>query len=172
MVTVQDLLEQMTWAINEGGPAAGGKQEVFEFLTNIGRVISANPTYATPPREPRRPYPQELLPLIQQLTWATGERSLPTNIETFLATISWYFKGTGPIIHTGAYLRPKSPPLPQALKSLPLVDLPDLYQIAYWLINEGQANPIAYAFMQAVGYYLFQSAPRTVAGPYRYPTRF
>lgn len=75
-------------------------------------------------------------------------------------------------MNTGPYLRPTSPPLPPALKSLPLIDLPDLYQIAYWLINEGRGNPVAYAFMQAVGHYLFQPTPRTVPGPYRYPTKF
>jgi hypothetical protein len=169
MSNVQDLLEQMTWAINEGGPGVGGRQEVFEFLANIGRVIQASPTFGAPPRNPRQPYPPDLLPLIQQLAWASNERPLSPAIEFFLSTISWYFKGTGPFMNTGPYLRPTFPPLPRALQSLPLNDLSEVYRVAYWLINEGTGNPKAYAFMEAVGHYLFQRTPRTVAGPHRYP---
>jgi hypothetical protein len=172
MTSVPDLLEQMTWAINEGGPLVGGKQEVFEFLSNVGRVIFAGPSRTNPAKPPTGPYAPDLLPMIQQLSWATATASAfgNTSVSYFLQTVAWYLTGTGPKLNTPPYPQPTQPPLPPALQSLPVSDIPDLYQIAYWLINEGSSgNQKARAFIEAIGYYLFHQNVRTSPWIYRYP---
>jgi len=172
-VNVPDLLEQLTWAINQGGPQAGGSSEVFQFLSNVGRVINRQPTFRTPPREPSKPYAPDLLPLIQQLTWATNEKPLAPSVETFLGTIAWYYRGTFPNLNPGQYSKPTTPPLPEALQYLPLDELPFIYQVIYWLINEGEkGNQKAWDFLKAIGHYLLVPPLATVSpGPFRYPYR-
>ena len=170
MMNIPDLLEQMTWAINEGGPSSGGKKEVFEFLSNVGRVIGATPAFTNPARPPTGPYAPDLLPLIQQMSWETGQNPLDDRVINFLYTIAWYFTGTGPKLFPPPFPKPTGPPPPPALQSLPLEDIPSMYQVAYWLLNEGSsANPKARAFLVAIGQYLFQNPPRTGSGPRRYP---
>lgn len=173
MTNVPDLLEQMTWAINEGGPFVGGKQEVYEFLANVGRVINITPSRTAASKPPVKPYAPDLLPLIQQMAWSANEKPMPASIETFLATITWYLTGKTPNLNnTGPFFKPTGPPLPPALQSLPLNEIPFVYQVAYWLINEGAAgNQQARAFLEALGHYLFFPNPRTAVGPFRYPTK-
>ena len=64
----------MTWAINEGYPYLPDRQAVLEFISNIGQVLSP-PAIPQPlqARPPTKPYPDDLLPLIQQLAWKLSE---------------------------------------------------------------------------------------------------
>jgi len=172
MTNVPDLLEQMTWAINQGGPNAGGggAQEVYEFLANIGRVFWATPKTTSGARPPVGPYAPDLIPLMQQIAWEVNNKTPNRDVEVFLSTISYYFSGNSPsLAHWGPYFKPTFPPPPAAVQSLPLNDIPSLLQVAYWLINEGAGNPKAWAFLQAVAHYLFQTIRTTSPGRWRYP---
>lgn len=86
-----------------------------------------------------------------------------------------YFTGTGPNLTTGPYLKPTGPPLPAALQSLPLNDLPSLYQAASWVINDGSppygGNEQAWKFLEAKGHYLGYRLKSTGPGKYRYPEK-
>jgi len=173
MMNIPDLLEQMTWAINQGGyDNAGktGKKEVFEFLSNIGRVIFAAPTATAPARTPSNPYSPDLLPLMEQMAWAAGDPNLAPSVYIFLYTISYYFRLTGPILVQAPYQKPTGPPLPPSLQSLPLDELPLIYQVAYWLINDGSTgNTKAWNFLQAIGTYLNAPIRTTGTGLFEYP---
>ena len=171
MTSVPDMLEQMTWAINEGGPLGPGrgKQEVYEFLSNIAPMLAApRPSLTSPTRPPLQPYSPDVLPLIQQMAWLINE--FPTNVLTFLKTLSFYF--SSPLrFMTGPYVQPMTPPLPPALQYMPMEDLEALYQVIYWLLNEGAfGNQKARGFLEAIGYYLSQGTPRTLPGQFRYPS--
>jgi hypothetical protein len=171
MSNIPDLLEQFTWAINEGGPAAGGRQEVYEFLSNVGRSFLTRPATGAAPKPPTGPYPPDLLPLIQQLAWNAAESAFGNSEAAyFLQTVTWYLTGTGPKPNTPPYLKPTFAPLPTALQSVPIPDPADIFQIAYWLINEGvSGNKKARAFIEAIGWYLGRLQPITVAGSMKYP---
>jgi hypothetical protein len=170
MTNVPDLLEQFTWAINQGGPGVGGKEEVFQFLSNVGRVIAAKPLLTAAART-TAPYAPDLLPMIQQMTWEAAVSPFSTaNAALFLQTVAWYLTGTGPKPNPPQYEKPISPPLPTALQSVPIADISDVYQIAYWLINEGiSGNKKARAFIEAIGWYLGHPNPLTVKGNMQYP---
>jgi hypothetical protein len=175
MTNVPDLLEQFTWAINQGGPAAGGRQEVFQFLTNVGRIFFASPSPTAAASGPTGPYAPDLLPMIQQMAWEAADSPFTTtSVAYFLQTVAWYLTGTGPKPNTPIYLKPTAPPLTTALQSLPVADISDVYQIAYWLINEGVlGNPKARAFIQAIGWYLGRSpTPGKGNMQYPYPNKF
>jgi hypothetical protein len=172
MIDIADLLEQMTWAINQGGPGAGGPEEVYEFLYDVGRVILAVPSPTAPPREPRGNYPPDLLPLIQQMAWASAEDAPVHPVYTFLNTISYYYKLTGPLLREARFKKPTgpNPNIPPALKSLPLSQLPFIFQVAYWMINDGATgNKQAWDFLLAIGHYLSQNLKTTFPGPFQYP---
>jgi hypothetical protein len=172
MINIPDLLEQMTWAINQGGPSVGGKQEVYEFLVDVGRVILAQPSVTAPARQPIGPYSPDLLPLIQQMAWASADENPTPAVYTFLYTISYYFRLTGPIMSPAKYKKPTGPNpyLPPALQQLPLDQLPLMYQVAYWLINDGvTGNSKAWAFLQALSNYFGAPIRTTLAGPVQYP---
>jgi hypothetical protein len=171
MTNVPDLLEQFTWAINEGGPGIGGREEVYQFLSNVGRVILAKPSATAAAKPPTAPYAPDLLPMIQQMAWEAADSPFTTtSVSYFLQTVAWYLTGTGPRPNTPPYQTPTFPPLTTALQSLPIADIPDVYQIAYWLINEGiSGNKKARAFIEAIGWYLGRPSPLTVQGNMRYP---
>ena len=171
MTNVPDLLEQFTWAINQGGPGVGGKQEVFQFLSNVGRVIFASPSPTAAAHGPTGPYAPDLLPMIQQMAWEAADNPFTgSNVAYFLQTVAWYLTGTGAKAPTPSYLKPTTPPLTTALQSLPIADISDVYQIAYWLINEGIAgNKKARAFIEAIGWYLGHPSPTTGKGNMQYP---
>jgi hypothetical protein len=174
MINIPDLLEQMTWAINQGGPAVGGKQEVFEFLYDVGRVILTQPAANAPPRQPSQPYAPDLLPLIQKMAWASAEDSPTTFVYAFLNTISYYFRLTGPVMAPAKFKKPTGPNpyLPPALQSLPMDQLPLMYQVIYWLINDGMTgNSKAWAFLQALSFYFNVPIKTTSAGPFQYPSK-
>ena len=174
MTNVPDLLEQMTWAINQGGPNAGGggTQAVYEFLSNIGRVVWATPKTTTPPRTPVGPYAPDLIPFMQQIAWEANDKTPNREVEIFLSTISYYFSDRAPsLAHWGPYFKPTFAPPPTAVQYLPLNDIPSLLQVAYWLLNEGSnGNPKAWAFLQALAHYLFQTIRTTFPGKWPYPT--
>src|SRR6185503_20477309 len=123
------------------------------------------------------PYAPDLLPMIQQMAWeaAANPFSTATSASYFLQTVAWYLTGTGPRSNTAPYQKPTFPPLTTALQSVPIADISDVYQIAYWLINEGiSGNKKARAFIEAIGWYLGRPSPLTVAGnmQYPYPNKF
>jgi hypothetical protein len=161
----------MTWAINEGGQM---KKEVFEFLTNIGIAVNAKPSASVATLSPIGPYAPDLLPLMQQMAWAAGEPVRPQAILTFLQTVAYYLALTGPIINPGPYQRPTIPPTPPALRYfVPSTEIPSLFQVAFWLINDGSTgNQQAWNFITALGQRLIRNNPLTTAsGPYYYPSK-
>ena len=163
----------MTWAINQGGPDAGGKEEVYQFLTDVGRVILAQPSRTAPART-WKPYAPDLLPLIQQMAWASAEDTPAPSVYNFLNTISYYFRLTGPVAIQAKYKKPTGPNpyTPPALQYLPLDQLPFIFQVANWLINDGvTGNQQAWDFLLAIGYYLKNPVKTTFAGPFQYPSK-
>ena len=166
----------MTWAINGGSPYSPDRQAILEFISNIGQVLSppAIPQFL-PARPPTNPYPADLLPLIQQLAWKVSETSSrDPSVDNFFATVAHYLRR--PPFDPRKVLsfpKPMSPPLPPALYSLPLNELPALCQVAYWLMNEGSpaddGNPQAWRFLEALAYYLRCLPLSTGKGPWRYP---
>jgi hypothetical protein len=143
----------MTWAINEGYPYLPDRQAVLEFISNIGQVLSP-PAIPQPlqARPPTNPYPDDLLPLIQQLAWKLSETpSRDPSVAKFLSTVGHYLGRPVDPGKVQQFSKPMFPPLPPALYSLPLNELPALCQVAYWLMNEGSpaddGNPHAWTFV-------------------------
>lgn len=165
-----DLLEQMTWAINEGGET---KPEVYQFLANIGSAINVTPVRTGTPRPPQGQYAPDLLPLMQQLGWTIGGNRSSASVTTFLKTIAYYLIFTGPNLNPGPYQKPTFPPTPQSIQYMPdLVQFPYLFDIIYWLINDGiTGNQKAWVFLESLGKRLNNPPRTTLPGPYRYPTQ-
>jgi hypothetical protein len=167
----------MTWAINEGYPYLPDRQAVLEFISNIGQVLSP-PAIPQPlqARPPTNPYPDDLLPLIQQLAWKLSETpSRDPSVAKFLSTVGHYLGRPVDPGKVQQFSKPMFPPLPPALYSLPLNELPALCQVAYWLMNEGSSaddgNPQAWRFLEALAYYLRCLPLSTGKGPWRYPSK-
>jgi hypothetical protein len=114
--------------------------------------------------------------MIQQMAWeAAGSPFTGTSVAYFLQTVAWYLTGTGPRSATPPYLKPTAPPLlPVALQYLPEADISDVYQIAYWLINDGViGNKKGRAFIEAIGWYLGRSPTPGKGGmQYPFPNKF
>jgi len=170
-MNVPDLLEQMTWAINEGGKVHA---PVFQFLSNIARVINhAGPSAVVLPKSPTGIYAPDLLPLMQQLAWAVGDPVRPADVVTFLKTMAYYLANSPPNLASGTYQKPTFAPMPEALQYLvPAEKIPPLLQVAYWLINEGATgNQKAWEFLKAVGGRMNARPLIEVSGPYQFPIK-
>jgi hypothetical protein len=172
MFNVPDLLEQITFAINKGGPTAvggGGPIEAFALVSNIGKNIGATPFSSTAPTNPQGPYSPDLLPLMEQMAWAINNASTDQNVYTFIKTIAYYLQCTV-TLQQGEFKQRNTPPLPAALHYMPTEDLSLVYQVTYWLINEGKTfNPKAWGFLKALSYYLFKPIGPEGTGQFRYP---
>jgi hypothetical protein len=160
----------MTWAINEGGEA---KPEVYQFLTNIGSAINTTPLKTATPRPPTGAYAPDLLPLMQQMAWACGDRGRPPAVELFLRTIAYYLTLTLPNLNTGPFLAPTMPPTPAAFQSMvQFNEIPALLQVAYWLINDGLlGNQKAWIFLESLGRRLNMPPRTTLPGQFHYPKK-
>jgi hypothetical protein len=170
MTYVPDLLEQITNAINRGGFQQPGQGYLicYEFLSNIGALMNLHPVKDAAPRS-NEPFSADVLPLIQQMTWALNNNSSVKEVQNFLKTIAFYLDATF-VQGTGPFVQPSTPPLPPALEFMPLDNINTLYQVTYWLINQGRiGNPKAWAFLQAIAFYLFRNIKTEGTGPFRYP---
>jgi hypothetical protein len=171
MVNVPDLLEQITAAINRGGfePPGQGYVECYEFLENIAAVLRVPQVGKNSSPRANDPFSPDVLPLIQQMSWALAVTPFGPGVQGFVKALVFYL-GISTQIGSAQYPQPTNPPLPPALHYLPMTDIQDLYEITYWLISEGQSgNAKAWAFLQAISAYL--NKPIRVFGPapMRYP---
>jgi hypothetical protein len=172
-MNVPDLLEQMTWAIDEGGPT---KPAIFEFLSNIAYAQGTiGPSASYPVRFPTGTYAEDVLPLLHQIAWALGDPVRTTEVATFIVTLTLYVANNkNPKLNTrGPYPKPTLAPMPEALRFLmPPEKISPLLQVIYWMINEGEEkHPKAWAFLKAVAARIGGSGQpvHTGVGPYQYP---
>jgi hypothetical protein len=108
---------------------------------------------------------------MQQMAWAAGDTARSQSAETFLKTMAYYLNFTVPNLNAGPFLQPLKE-FPTALENIPLSDISTFFEIANWLINQGEfGNRQAWVFLNAVGRHLERPPRITTPGPFRYPVK-